>query len=91
MIGETDQYHKKALEASEIYNKIPKITTDAIIFEICNTFSKASKKSGKNYKEETIKIINEFLTSSPKDIEEACKIKTVFSSAAVVLCFITRL
>ena len=37
--NDRDQYHEKALELADVYNRKPLLTTDAVLLEIGNTLS----------------------------------------------------
>jgi uncharacterized protein len=60
LINSNDRYHQQARTWSEIYNRHPVITTDAVLLEIGNALSRVAKA-------EAAEIINYF-QSSPEVI-----------------------
>lgn len=59
--NDRDQYHEKALELSEIYDKKHLITTDAVLLKIGNTLS------GK-FRQQSIQVIENFLESEEIEV-----------------------
>lgn len=61
LVNRRDQYHRQALELSERLEGSSFLTTDVVLLEIGNALAKG-------YKQESIKIINEFLQSEDTEI-----------------------
>lgn len=57
LINKADQYHQIAIQISDTVEGRTLVTTDAVLFEIGNALSK-------NFKRESVRIIEHFLTSS---------------------------
>lgn len=56
LVNKRDQFHSDALRLAAEYEKRPLVTTDAVLLEIGNALAK-------NFKPESIQIIEHFLTS----------------------------
>jgi hypothetical protein len=61
LINLRDQYHKKAMELSELYEGYPLLTTDLVLLEIGNGLAR-------NFKKQAIDIIERFIVSSEVEI-----------------------
>ncbi len=61
LVNRRDQYHRQAIELSEQLEGSSFLTTDVMLLEIGNALAKG-------YKQESIKIINEFLQSEDTEI-----------------------
>ena len=61
LVNRRDQYHRQAIELSEQLEGSSFLTTDVVLLEIGNALAKG-------YKQESIKIINEFLQSEDTEI-----------------------
>lgn len=61
LVNEKDEYHEKANELVEIYDKQPLVVTDAVLLEIGNSLSR-------RYKLEAVKIFEEFFVSPEVEI-----------------------
>lgn len=61
LVNERDQYHEKAVELSLEYERKLVLTTDAVLLEISNSLVR-------NYKKESIVIIEKFLTTAETEL-----------------------
>ncbi len=61
LVNRRDQYHRQAVALSEQFEGFPFLTTDVVLLEIGNALAKG-------YKQESIRIINEFLQSEETEI-----------------------
>lgn len=61
LINQRDQYHQKASELADRYERYPLLVTDAVLLEIGNALAR-------NYKSEAIAIIEDFLDSQEVEI-----------------------
>ncbi len=61
LVNRRDQYHRQAIELSEQLEGSSFLTIDVVLLEIGNALAKG-------YKQESIKIINEFLQSEDTEI-----------------------
>lgn len=61
LINRRDQYHRQALELADKFEGHPLLVTDAVIPEISSALARS-------YKQEAIKIIEEFLTSEEVEV-----------------------
>ena len=60
-INQRDAYHDKATELADLYDGQPLVTTDVVLLEIGNALAR-------NYKQQAIEVIDDFLTSSEVEI-----------------------
>ncbi len=72
LINERDEYHTKANELVEFYDKQPLLVTDAVLLEIGNSLAR-------NYKSQVIEIFEEFFAS--KEVEIVRLDETLFNKA----------
>jgi predicted nucleic acid-binding protein len=61
LVNRRDQYHEQAATLAEIFDGHPLLVTDAVLLEIGNALSR-------NYKEEAVRIMDEFLASDEVEI-----------------------
>lgn len=61
LINKRDEYHEKANELVEYYDKLPLLVTDAVLLEIGNALAR-------NHKQEAIKVLEEFRISDRIEI-----------------------
>jgi len=61
LVNVRDEYHEKANDLVEIYDKQPLLVTDAVLLEIGNSLSR-------NYKQEAVEIFEEFFASPEVEI-----------------------
>ena len=57
LVNQRDQHHLRALDLSSQFERRPLLTTDAVLLEIGNALAK-------NFREASIQVIDDFLTSS---------------------------
>jgi predicted nucleic acid-binding protein len=57
LINPRDQYHSRALDLASQFERRPLLTADAVLLEIGNALAK-------NFREASIQVIDDFLTSS---------------------------
>lgn len=72
LVNERDEYHAEANELVDLYDKQPLLTTDAVLLEVGNSLAR-------NYKKESVGIIEEFLES--EEIEIVRLDETLFERA----------
>ncbi len=72
LVNERDEYHEKANELVEFYDKQPLLVTDAVLLEIGNSLAR-------NYKTAVIEIFEEFFVT--KEIEIVRLDETLFNKA----------
>ena len=61
LTNKSDQYHAQALKLAQQFDKLPLITTDAVLLEIGNALARNFKNAG-------IEIIEHFLTSDEVEV-----------------------
>lgn len=61
LLNKRDQYHQKALELSQQFNRNPLITTDAIFLEVGNALSSS-------HKNQVVEFIETFLESDEVEV-----------------------
>ncbi|WP_204103714.1 MULTISPECIES: PIN domain-containing protein [Spirulina sp. CCY15215] len=61
LLNKRDQYHQKALELSQQFNRHPLITTDAIFLEVGNALSSS-------HKNQVVEFIETFLESDEVEV-----------------------
>ena len=57
LVNQRDQHHLRALDLSSQFERRPLLTTDVVLLEIGNALAK-------NFRAESIQVIDDFLTSS---------------------------
>ena len=72
LVNERDEYHAKANDLVEFYDKQPLLVTDAVLLEIGNSLAR-------NYKSQVIEIFEEFFAS--KEVEIVRLDETLFNKA----------
>jgi predicted nucleic acid-binding protein len=61
LINQRDEYHAKASELADLYEKQPLLTTDVVLLEIGNALAR-------NFKRQAIEVIDDLLGSSEVEI-----------------------
>lgn len=72
LVNERDDFHEKANELVELYDKTPLVITDVVLLEIGNSLAR-------NYKAKAIEIFEEFFVSP--EVEIVRLDKTLFTKA----------
>jgi hypothetical protein len=61
LINQRDEYHAKASELADLYEKQPLLTTDVVLLEIGNALAR-------NFKQQAVEVIDDLLGSSEVEI-----------------------
>lgn len=61
LVNEKDQHHDRASELADLFDGYPLVTIDAVLLEVGNALAR-------NFKEQAIEIIEDFLTSEESEV-----------------------